>query len=185
MNVGDVTLCIPTRGDVDLSPILDDLPDFAAVLVYDNSNSDDLGIYARYAAINMATTDVVATQDDDLVVHDWQAVLDAYEPGVLVCNYPEPWDIPWVARGAVYDRNLPALAFNRYMEHFPFDRYFTHYACDGVFGLLASKVKMCDYGSTDLPHGFAPGRVSTSPGWYDGMRPLIQQRCQALKEQLH
>jgi hypothetical protein len=185
VKASEVTLCIPTRGDVDLQPILATLPDFAQVIVYDNSNLPDLGIYARYAAGDMASTRVLATQDDDLVVTDWEAVLDEYEPGVLVCNYPEPWDIPWVARGAVYDCNLPALAFGRYMEHYTFDRYFTHFACDGIFGLLSKHVKMCDYGSTDLPHGFASGRVSTSPGWYDGHRPLIQQRCGWLKEAMH
>lgn len=178
----EVTLIIPTRGDVDLSEILENLPDFADVIVADNSKQEhDFGIYARYAVIPNSTTPVVATQDDDLVVDNWEAVLAEYEPGVLVCNYPEPWDIPWVARGAVYDVGLPGLAFHRYLERFPLDRYFTHFACDGVFGLLTEKIKMCDHGSRDLVHGFDPGRVSTSPGWYDGMRPLIQQRCNQLK----
>lgn len=178
MKPSDVTLTIPTRGDIDLAPILDTLPDFAAVIVWDNSQRHDYGIFARYAAITLAPTEVIATQDDDLIVTGWDELLADYQPGVLVCNYPAPWDIPWVARGAVFDRDLPDRAFARYLDRFPFDKYFTHHACDGVFSLLTDDVRVVDYGSEDLPHGFANGRVSTTPGWYDLRRPLIQQRCQ-------
>jgi len=181
MRPQDVTLTIPTRGDVDLEPILSMLPPFAAVIVWDNSALEDLGIYGRYAAMELADTDVVATQDDDLVVADWARVLAEYRPGQVLCNYPQPWDIPWVARGAVFDSWLPAASFTRYLDSYPFDEYFTHHACDGVFTLLADEVRVVDYGSTDLPHGFAPGRVSTQTGWYDERRPLIQQRCNELK----
>ena len=181
MKFSDVTLTIPTRGDVDLEPILSLLPDFADVIVWDNSVEHDDGIFGRYSAINRAKTNVIATQDDDLIVLCWDEILAAYQPGVLVCNYPEPWDIPWVARGAIFDRELPARAFVRYLMDFPCDRDFTHYQCDAVFGLLADEVVVIDHGSVDLPHGFADGRVSTSPGWYDHRRPLIQARCAALK----
>lgn len=174
----DVTLTIPTRGDVDLSPILDSLPPFGQVIVWDNSVRSDLGIFARYAAVYGAEKKVIATQDDDLIVTCWDEILAAYSPGRLTVNYPEPWDIPWVARGAIFDRHLPASAFCRYFRSFPFDRYFTHYACDGVFSLLTPDVNVIDVGSVDLSYGFDGGRVSTSPGWYDEKRPLIQRRCE-------
>ncbi len=177
----NVSAVIPTRGDVDLAPILESLP-FRDVVIWDNSKRPrDYGIYGRYAAIREAKYPVVVTQDDDLIVTCWLDLLDAYQPGWLTVNYPEPWDIPWVARGAIFDCDLPGRAFQRYLARFPFDRYFTHSACDGVFALLTQRVQVIDEGSVDLPHGFAPGRVSTSPGWYDGLRPLIQQRCAELQ----
>jgi hypothetical protein len=175
----NVSAVIPTRGNVDLTPILDTLP-FADVIVYDNSQRRDFGLYARYAAIREAKNTVIVTQDDDLIVTCWLEILEAYEPGVLTVNYPEPWDIPWVARGAIFDCELPGLAFARYFTRFPFDPYFTHYACDGVFGLLSHTV-VIDEGSEDLPHGVDSGRISTSPNWYDHYRPMIQQRCAELQ----
>jgi hypothetical protein len=175
----NVSAVIPTRGDVDLTEVLDSLP-FKDVVVYDNSKRHDLGIYARYAAIRDAKNTVIVTQDDDLIVTCWLDLLEAYQPGVLTVNYPEPWDIPWVARGAIFDCELPGKAFSRYLTKFAFDRYFTHYACDGVFGLLSETV-VIDHGSVDLDYANEPGRVSTSPGWYDVHRPQIQARCAELQ----
>ena len=175
----NVSCVIPTRGDIDLTPILDTLP-FDDVVIWDNSQRYDLGIYGRYAAIAEAKHDVIVTQDDDLIVTCWDDILKAYEPGVLTCNYPEPWDVPWVARGAIFDRHLPQQAFRRYRQHYPRDRFFTHKACDAVFALLTDSVKVIDRGSVDLPHGFAAGRVSTSDGWYDRDRPEAQRRCRQI-----
>jgi hypothetical protein len=172
----NVSAVIPTRGDVDLTPILDSLP-FVDVIVWDNSKRHDLGIFGRYHAIHYAKNPVIVTQDDDLIVTCWLDILDAYEPGVLTVNYPEPYDIPWVARGGIFDCDLPGRAFERYLHQFPFDEFFTHHACDGVFALLTDEVRVIDEGSEDLPHGLAEGRVSTSPKWYDERRPLIQKRC--------
>ncbi len=176
----NVSCVIPTRGDVDLTQVLESLP-FDDVIVWDNSQSEDLGIYARYAAITKAKHDVIVTQDDDVIVTCWPEILQAYEPGVLTVNYPEPWDVPWVAAGGIFDRNLPTEAFNTYLEQYEFDDLFTHRICDAVFGLLTEKVKVIDRGYLDLPHGYHAGRVSTSPNWYDGDRAEGKRRCEALK----
>lgn len=184
ISASEVSAVLVTRGDVDMDPITESIHEAGIhdIIVWDNSQRPvDHGIYGRYAAIREARNSVVITQDDDLIVTCWPEILDAYRPGVLTVNYPEPWDIPWVARGAVFDSDLPGRSFGRYLTAHPFDRYFTHKACDGVFALLADAVNVIDHGSEDLPHGFAAGRVSTSPGWYDEWRPLIQQRCEAVK----
>jgi len=173
-----VSACLVTRGDLDLTPILDTLP-YDDIVVYDNSKREDAGIYGRYLATLEAKHDVIYTQDDDLLVTCHTELAAAYKPGVLTVNYPEPYDIPWVARGALFDRWLPALAFARYFAHHPKDTYFTHYACDGVFALL-TPTRVVDHGSVDLPAGFRDGRVSTSPGWYDEKRPEIILRCEEI-----
>jgi hypothetical protein len=163
-----------------MEPILATLP-YDDIVVWDNSEREDLGIYGRYAAIAEAKHDVIYTQDDDLLVTCHDQLAAAYEPGRVLCNDPQPWDIPWVARGAIFDCDLPGRAFGRYLARYPFDRYFTHRACDGIFGLLSENVVVIDEGSEDLPHGFADGRVSTGGGWYDRDRPMIQQRCAELQ----
>ena len=152
---------------------------YTDVVIWNNAEREDLGIYGRYAAIEEAKHDLIYVQDDDLIVTCHDELMQAYEPGKVLCNYPEPWDIPWVARGAIFHRDLPWIAFERYWEAWGKDKYFTHFACDGVFTLL-SECKVVDYGSVDLPHGFDEGRVSTSPGWYDDKRPMIQARCAEL-----
>lgn len=176
----EVSAVLVTRGDVDLTPILLTLQWCDDVIVWDNSRREDLGIYGRYAAIAEAKHKVVYTQDDDVVVTCHKKLLKAYEPGVLTVNYPEPWDIPWVARGGVFDRDLPGRAFEVYLSKWEYDGLFTHGICDAVFGLL-SETNVVDYGSRDLPHANADGRVSTTAGWYNERRPLAALRCDMLK----
>ena len=176
-----VTVVIVTRGDCDLTPVLDPIKDAGlGFFVWNNLIERDEGIFGRYAAIGRLDRPVIATQDDDVVVTCWDKLLDAYEPGVLTVNYPEPWDIPWVARGSIFDRDLPKKAFTRYLAAYPYDRLFTHRICDAVFALLTENVNVIDEGSEDLPHGFHAGRVSTSGDWYTGDRLEAQRRCREL-----
>ncbi len=174
----EVTAILVTRGNVNVQPIIDTLP-YGDIIVWDNSQREDLGIYGRYAAIAEAEHGVIYVQDDDLIVHGHDQLLADYEPGVLTVNYPQPWDIPWVARGAIFDAELPRRAFDLYLKAYEFDRDFTHYICDGIFGLHTDH-KSVDHGSTDLPYCNDSGRVSTEPGWYDHRRDLIPKRCGVL-----
>lgn len=179
----EVSAVLVTRGDVSLDPIIESimLAGITDLVIWDNTIRTDHGIYGRYAGIRDAKNSVIVTQDDDLIVTCWPQILAAYEPGVLTVNYPQPWDIPWVARGAIFDCELPGAAFSRYLEAYPRDELFTHRICDAVFALLTENVNVIDHGSVDLPHGFADGRVSTSGGWYDRDRPEAQRRCHLLK----
>lgn len=181
IDASQVSAVLVTRGNVDMGQIIESLP-YDDVVVWDNSQRTDYGIYGRYHGIREAKNSVIYVQDDDLLVTCHTKLLEAYQPGVLTVNYPQPWDIPWVARGGIFDSDLPARSFERYLARFPFDRDFTHYMCDGVFALLADRVNVIDEGSEDLPQAFTPGRISTSPGWYDDKRPLIQTRCNELME---
>jgi hypothetical protein len=178
--VKKVSCVIPTRGDVDLTPVLESLP-FDDVVVWNNAKRDDLGIYGRYAAIAEARHDVIVSQDDDVIVTCWPEILRSYEPGVLTVNYAEPWDIPWPSVGSIFDRDLPERAFALYESSFPRDRMFTHQTCDAVFALLTEQVKVIYHGHENLPHGFAEGRVSTTPGWYTGPRAEVMVRCRSLR----
>ncbi len=182
MKPDKVTACLVTRGDCDMQPIVDSLVSqgITDIVIWDNSVEVDEGIFGRYAAIARAKHDVIVTQDDDVIVSDYAAILKSYVPGKLTVNYPEPYDVPWPSAGSVFDKGLPAAAFGRYLKVWPYDHLFTHKICDAVFSLLTPYV-VIDVGYEDLPHGYHAGRVSTSEGWYDRDRPEARRRCHDLE----
>ena len=96
----NVSVVIPTRGDVDLAPILQSLHGWEVVVWdngagrvtrYNNGSSNlrwyarveadgvsDLSVYARYAAIEFARNNMILTQDDDVIVSDPRAIVHAW-----------------------------------------------------------------------------------------------------------
>lgn len=107
MDTVNVSAVIVTRGNVDLRPVLDSLPQHWEQVVWNNTGYDDgascsvrrdprrherkhgnvtvhhvgpdLGVYGRYAAIQYASHDLIYVQDDDCIVSDPQAIADAYD----------------------------------------------------------------------------------------------------------
>ena len=166
-----VSAVIPTRGDVDLSEILDSLP-FDDIIVWDNSGRpQDLGVYGRYAAIAEAKHAHIYTQDDDCLV-DAVAVVAAYEAGRLVANmpagrWPDYPDSALVGWGAIFHRDLPTRAFDRFHlldldeEDWQFvyadDGCFSR-ECDGVFTALTPRT-IIDVGFQHLPWAEDPARA--------------------------
>lgn len=75
----NVAAIIVTRGDVKIEPIIDALPPEWAWMVWDNSIQPDLTVYGRYAAIEETVADLIYVQDDDVIVSDPQAIVDAWE----------------------------------------------------------------------------------------------------------
>ena len=85
----NVSAVLVTRGDVDLTAIIQSFGDhFTDLIVWDNSERQDLSVYGRYAALDEVENQVVYCQDDDCIV-DVEAILDAYQPGRLVANMPQ------------------------------------------------------------------------------------------------
>jgi hypothetical protein len=194
----EVALTIPTRGDVDLEPILSSLPDFKEVLVWDNSKREDLKVYGRYQAIQETDAAVIATQDDDAIV-PWDAILAHYEPGRLVANmdkarwgpgwgYPDSTLVGW---GAVFDRELPDIAFTRFglyshrngaiawgtngMSTALFDR-----TCDVIFSALTPRT-IIDVGYRHLPWAEGPGRMWTSGPNHSKERDAMLDLCRQIR----
>lgn len=100
-NMTSVSAIIVTRGDHDLSDLLDSLPDEWERIVWDNGyhgyphvdvykdgndwrpnglpggvQISDLSVYGRYAAIEHAKHDLIYVQDDDCVVAHPQTIVD-------------------------------------------------------------------------------------------------------------
>lgn len=135
----EITAILITRGDTDLRPIVDTLP-YDELIVWDDTRPD-LKVYGRYQAILEAKTPVVYLQDDDCIFRHHADLVEAYEPGLLVANYGHGEtpcgyeDVALVHGGALVDRDIPARAFDRYLEHFPADDDF-HREADMIFGCL-------------------------------------------------
>lgn len=110
----NVSAIIPTRGNVDMQPVVESMPEGWEVLVWDNRRGEvlercpsglafradvpdphDLGPHARFAAIAYAAHPLIYVQDDDVIVSDPQAIVDEFveenhpgDPDFVVCNIP-------------------------------------------------------------------------------------------------
>ena len=135
-----VSAIIVTRGDVDLSPILDALPSNWEIVIWDNGKRKvrwhdrdgnpgfspdvrDISVYGRYAAIEYASHDLIYVQDDDCVVEDPAYIVDTFmsaPPQAVICNMPLEFrhdfyeDHALVGFGAAFYRDTPLRAFIQY-----------------------------------------------------------------------
>ncbi len=216
-----VSAVIPTRGNVSLDPILDSLPASWDVVVWNNASADpshgsprwhrwspntkrhytygyggeatDLGPHGRFAAIEHATGELIVAQDDDVVVSDPQAIVDAHmgardprrgNPAPswkvkVTCNmpashrsqYPDPAECgAMVGFGACFARDVPELAFQRFFARWPHiertDPMFLRESCRIVTTL--SPVVYCDIAKEDREFASDLDRLWKQPNhnWY-------------------
>lgn len=178
LTADQVSAVLVTRGDVDMTEILDslDAARIEDVVIWNNAlETVDLAVYGRYHAIEQARSPVIYVQDDDCVLEpgSLEQLLAAYEPGVCTANVPERFrqhypDSGLVGFGAVFDRDLPEQAFARF-GRFDFngdpgwvDGMFNR-RVDNVFTTL-TPMKLVDVAYRDQPWASAAGRMWTSPG---------------------
>lgn len=194
LNEHDVAVVIPTRGNVDMEPIVEPYIgfDFSTGYVWDNSVEEDLGVYGRFAAIVNTDAAVILTQDDDVILPPTtiRRLLDAYVPGKVVCNIPARFrkrytDSGMVGFGAIFDRDLPAGAFwifdDWYRSKFrvydcPAKERFNR-TCDLVFTALTPMIKV-DLPYIELGYGRDESRMWRQPGHFeerDAMRKLCRE----------
>lgn len=144
---------------------------FGAASVWNNSVYRDLSVYGRWSACLAAEHDVLVTQDDDCVLPQasFQALLDAYEPGVVVSNTPERFRDRYVEHclvgfGAIFDRALVEPAFARFWRRFPdFEQEWMWPRSDVVFTALNER-RLLDLPYDDLPWAHADNRMWKQPG---------------------
>jgi hypothetical protein len=176
-----ISAVIVTRGDVDLSPVLDSLP-FRDVVVWDNSRRErNALVYGRYLAIAEAKHDIIYTQDDDALI-DAERLVQEWDGSYtsLFANMPRDRmgdRITMIGWGALFYRDLPELAFRRFLDHYPLDHLFMR-TCDVVFAALTPSLRT-DLGHTDLPHAYAPGRMYRKPDHF-AERSLVFSRADRL-----
>lgn len=187
----DVTACLVTRGDQPeaIERIMDGLI-FDKVMVWDNSVEEhDYKVAGRYASTLLVDTKAVYYQDDDVLVPEstQQALLDEYEPGVMVANWAHGDnadgydDVPLVGAGAIVDRELPWRALRQYLEHYPMDKGFM-YEADYVAGVLYERHKYV-WLKFDIDMALAtdPSRLANQP-WQRDLKFDITQRARAIRD---
>lgn len=185
-----ISAIIVTRGNVEINQICASLPRSWEILLWNNGmralsiwdrwepggrphrqiqDVADMAVFGRYAAIEYASGDVIAVQDDDCLV-PWEEILDHYQPGRLVANMPESrWqgypDSVMVGWGAIFDRDLPAQAFGRLppIQNDVMNEELELFkrTCDIVFSMLTPRT-VIDVGFQHLPWAEGPGRMFTS-----------------------
>lgn len=191
----NVSAIIVTRGNVDLAPCWATMPDEWEKIVWDNSKATDLSVYGRYAAIELASHDLIYVQDDDVIVSDPQAIVQAWRDSLtydsegpirrsdhLVANMPQEFRHDFyvehclVGFGACFHRKLPDEAFALMMGAEDIDpRVFTegweemfNRCCDIVFTALTPKV-LVDVPKQDREFASDPDRMWKQP-WHHGER---------------
>lgn len=186
-----VTACLVTRGDQPeaIERIREALI-FENVVVWDNSvDAFDAKCAGRYFAALKATTDIVIFQDDDVIVprETQEALLAAYEPGVMVANWGHGGDadgyddLPLVGCGAVCDRFLPWRTMARYLAVWPLDEAFM-YEADFVAGILYDRFEHLHLPyEIDLSIAQHPSRLCNQPFQRD-LKYEITKRARAIRD---
>jgi glycosyltransferase involved in cell wall biosynthesis len=180
----EVSAVLVTRGDVDLSRILETIGEagIADVVIWDNAEREDLKTFGRYAALPEAKHDIVFFQDDDIVLppDTIQGIIAAYEPGVICANMAPGWvsgrdlhDSVFVGAGGVLDRDLPDKAFAKYDRLYPRDEVF--YLYPEAMVSIPSRIKRVDLPLEVLPWGYAPNRMVSQPWFEDRMAESIRR----------
>lgn len=183
-----VTACLITRGDTDLSAIIDTLAGYDEVLIWDTGRPD-MGVYGRYQLVSEARNPVVYLQDDDCIVPaSTQAdLIAAYQPGVLVANWGHGEtpcgfeDVALVHAGAIVDREIPAKAFMQYLEHFPWDDDMEREA-DMIVGCLTPHEHV-HLPFEILPLASDPSRMCNQP-WQREKKMRVTNRCRWIRDHI-
>lgn len=190
LDQSQVTACLVTRGDQHeaMDRIVSSLI-FENVIVWDNSVREDWKCAGRYKAAELADTEIVYFQDDDVLVpeHTQVELLEAYEPGVCIANWghgenPDGYDdLPLVCGGAVMDRRLCADAIERYATHWPLDDAF-RYEADFVVGALYPQFKHLRLPfHIDLRIAQHPSRLCNQP-WQRDLKLEITERARSISD---
>lgn len=188
MNRTQVSAVVPTRGDVDLTRIVESLQGFGEIIIWNNAVERNLAVYARYAAIERATRAVIYTQDDDCLI-DADAIVAAYEPDRLVANMPRSrWDdypdSTLVGWGAVFDSDLANAAFDRFEMAYPAEGCSADptwlRTCDVVFSALTPRT-VIDVGFGHLPWAEDPARAMFKQRGHKEERDRMLDLCRQIR----
>ena len=184
----NVCAILLTRGDVDMSGIIESLP-YGEVIVWDNSKRIiDARVYGRYLAIAETRKPVIYFQDDDCIVKDWshRELLASYRPGTIIANMvnghrdDEPPMLGW---GAIFDRDLPDKAFAKwYAAGYTFDWRIARYP-ETIFTALTPWKKLlhgthaqpAEKAYIGLPWEVAPNRSHLQADHYGNFAQVLQE----------
>jgi len=166
----NVSACLVTRGDVDMTEILASIEaaGITDVCIWNNSLEIDLAVFGRYAVMDQAVNDIIYVQDDDCVVNIPRLLgmaklwplnqkIVANMPESRWPDYPDSCLVGW---GAIFHRDLVYDAWRRFTAYRAIGRDAAAFnrECDAVFTTLTPHVKI-DVGFSHLPWAEDPGRA--------------------------
>ncbi len=184
----NVSALIVTRGDVDLTPVLESLI-FEDIVIWDNSVEQDLKTLGRYAAAGRAKNELFYSQDDDIIhtPENQRRIISEYQHGVLTgCMWPE-WslgayqqgiehgydDLVFAGSGSVWDLDTVRSAADSYLDHFPSDDFFNLW-CDTIVGVIAP-TKQLDIRFDILPCAENDNRMCNLPDGLENKTEAINR----------
>jgi hypothetical protein len=195
MDPAQVSAVIITKGNVDLTPVLDSLI-FDDAVVWDNSVEEDRMTFARALAVKRAKHRVIYSQDDDIVhtAENQRRIVGSYRPGVMTGCMWQEWsdgakaqgiedgydDLVFAGAGSVYDADVPAAAALLYLMHYPLDDFFLLWA-DTIIGILAPNHQI-DIRFQALEHAEAPDRMCNLPN-ANAFKAEAIRRARAVRDQ--
>lgn len=169
----NISAVVVTRGDVDLTPIKENLKHFDEVLIWDNSKAIvDLKVYGRYVGAQCARNSHIYIQDDDCIV-DSVKIAHSYEQDVqyrrsssVYANFPENRRseyrgsrIALLGWGTLFTKEDAGIVFRRYLNVFPQDDLFLR-ECDRVFSFLMNgRIIYGNEPIEHLPHAHGADRM--------------------------
>jgi hypothetical protein len=180
----EVSAVLVTRGDQDLSEITDNIEAAGVtdIVVWDNSQRENLSCYGRYAGIAEAKNEYIFHQDDDLV-SPIPELLDLYDPvrdrWAIVANNRIDEEWPLTAIGCVFHRDL-ADCFDDYIAVYGEDADF-HRVCDVVFAYQWPYRRVV-LGYRDLAWASAPGASMYLEEGHYAVRVRARARTLALPQ---
>ncbi len=170
---------IVTKGDRDLSEVIETLRGFDEVIVWDNSRAcRDVKVFGRYAGAFMSRNEVIYVQDDDCVTSP-DAIMGSFLPGRLVCNVPPDrrreyagTNITLMGWGSVFGKSKLS-AFRSYLDVYPQDDLFER-ECDRVFSHLHRKsVVLVDVPMKHLDAAHGMDRMGREPRHGGDLREVM------------
>jgi hypothetical protein len=198
-----VSLCIVTRGDVPLAPVLEHVPSDWQVVRWDNRERRDMKVYGRFCAVDEAEHETIAFVDDDVAFEHWDELLRQYQllkatgNEVMVCNDAHGdnpaglEDVALTAVGSIVSKTLIAETWQRWSEVFlPGERRLLPlapdgnpgilYACDFVFGILVPHVNIrLPY--TNL-YANTPGDRLANYSWFQAMKYVYTEMARSIRD---
>lgn len=185
----EVSAVIVTRGNCDLTPVLDSLI-FDDVVVFNNAlEPNDMKTYGRVLALGSCQHPVIWSQDDDIVhtAENQERIIAEYTPGVLTGCMWEEWsdgarrqgiedgydDLVFPGSGSVYDAALVRRAVNQYLRFWPLDDFFRLW-CDTLVGVIAPN-RQLDIRFDALPDAEADYRMCNQDGFTEQKTEAIRR----------
>lgn len=184
-----ISAVLVTRGNVDLSPIIETLP-FDDIIVWDNSRKKtDIAVLGRYRAMFDAKNDIVYVQDDDCIVPVSQMVAQWNEdPRVMLCNMPADHgtytDSALVGWGCIMNRNWAWNALSRYVEFFPLNEDKSLYMTADIPVTVLNRFRRVDFGHQNFDYAYGLDRMYHRDS-HDTEREIALQRARYVRDFPH